>query len=1086
MGRVSLRLGYLKTLCNINTCYVDLKRVPGDGEIFKLGSVHFVPVDPSLYTPYYKPPADLKGAFDMISAKFKDFEARHRRRSSILNTVISERVSVSASVPELKAALLKASSEYVDEAPVVDRHTVDVVEAPKSPMMEAPKMTALTSRLSILPKSLGALLGSTGAGEVGAVRAPGVPPSFEDIQREMAAVRAKANEEARLLEEEEERLMAVQAKERENRALRVEFERNVKESIAKMVKGEPKSVAATFDQPEELEPLEGELYQEENELSEDERGEFDDLSVIPSASNYEDVDSLVPASVEQQFAIAENAETYDIAMEDVDEVSEIEAVDRAATIKSNAAVEELQIGDTSYVQNGSNLAELTFADTIIEPTDSADYISSDLKDGEIVEVDLVTVEEQENLVIPSVQSAGAEVKSQDIVIDSIPYDDLPADVKDRKTIEVASIEVEDQENRITSVQNGIAVTEFEKHDTTFESIHADGYILTDAKDRKAVGADLIVPEEIPILPPPVCYSFLCNHSSANTNVCYSYNHNPPSVFAVVNEPAELAPKTSATVISTVDGIHLAPSAKLLSFAAAHKFEVQNEPSPAPTEKSAVDAVNEGASLEDALPKDEDVNAEYIVADFHEPKSEFLESVSSALTENTAIHSSSAVFVSDTLTEISKNDSPAELAFAEAYAIPPSTAQDYEDLPQAKSEVDIIDHKIAESQLVPSYPSVAIAEKATVARVPVRCYSFLCNHTSTNTNTCYSYNHNSPAATHADVADAPKVSTTTIVEPTVVMAATAVTAIAAFEFQDYIADATGHDLVEPTQTVEITKSVTLSQYEYLAAEEKERTPSPVPVLPVFVAEVTSISIDTVAESVSELETARQETISGEETVGELPSSITQVDDLAQLQDASLDQNIRSEGAWINESNREPLAPDHIQVTADQKDWDTTIVEVAVKSPIEAIAFDRVSNDIDDVADQYLGGEAASAKPVQVAVDVTNPLEQVYVTDSSLEAPIVDDIADAEDDTFDLGDYGAEEEDSSDFLDEILAEETTTATVEATEDIVSTAVDVEEKTDFKMDDFMSDAFEVDLNELVSLKSPVEARARVASLLKEPADA
>ncbi|KAJ3357529.1 NUAK SNF1-like kinase 1, partial [Entophlyctis luteolus] len=275
MGKVSLRLGYLKAVCNITTCYIDLKRIPGEGEVFKLGTVHFIPVDPVLYTPSYKCPPELKVAFESISRKFREFEDRHRRRGSLLNSVISDRLSSQASVPELKAALIRAASftDDVDEEEV-DKivQSVPVVENSKTVSVGAPPPQA-SSRLSILQPfttvvaNVSGLLSSmdnprlskresvhvkedplspTMAKEARAV------PNFEDIQREMAAARKRANEEAMRLEEEDERLAAVEARDREMRGMRNEFERNARMSILKMVKGEQAYSADFVQEPEEL------------------------------------------------------------------------------------------------------------------------------------------------------------------------------------------------------------------------------------------------------------------------------------------------------------------------------------------------------------------------------------------------------------------------------------------------------------------------------------------------------------------------------------------------------------------------------------------------------------------------------------------------------------------------------------------------------------------------------------------------------------------------------------------------------------------------------------------------------------------
>ncbi|KAJ3238719.1 hypothetical protein HDU81_007299 [Chytriomyces hyalinus] len=250
LGVVNLHLGYIKTLCSINTCYIDLKRIPGEGEMFKLGAVHFVPADSALYEPVYHHPAELNPAFKRITRAFKEFEARHRRRSSILNLVVSERLSASASVPDLKAALEKASEEF-------DSKAHDLLMSPESamsnesvvaeiPVASAPK-PARMSMLQPLSKTVTSMVNSAGGylgvGKLGEPAGRSAPTSFEAIQKEMEETRRKANEEAKRLEEEEEKLAAAMMKERENKALRAEFEKNAKQAISQMVKGERTSMA---------------------------------------------------------------------------------------------------------------------------------------------------------------------------------------------------------------------------------------------------------------------------------------------------------------------------------------------------------------------------------------------------------------------------------------------------------------------------------------------------------------------------------------------------------------------------------------------------------------------------------------------------------------------------------------------------------------------------------------------------------------------------------------------------------------------------------------------------------------------------
>ncbi|ORY48437.1 hypothetical protein BCR33DRAFT_35339 [Rhizoclosmatium globosum] len=372
MGPVSLRLGYLKTLCNLNTAYVDLKRIPGEGEVFKLGAVHFVPADPALYSPFYQHPAELNNAFDLIAQKFKEFEARHRRRSSVLNTVISERMSSQASVQDLKEALMKAQHEFVDsvEEPPA-RPEIPKGEAP------APMMTSLTSRLSMLPKNLGALLGTAG----------GPPASMEQIQREMEAARVKANEEARRLELEEEQLMLAQQREREARALREEYERNAKEKIARMVKGEREPVpvpAAAISQEEYVDEVD-DVY-ENAEVEQEQIIEMEDLDqdVYEAAeSNVQYADnSVVEAAepvIERPFSFNESVAekpTYSSYAEREIDLGDDAVVAAEETYVQSVVVNAVSVADVYDAPVESDVNILKDAEEAREDEDDTPYIES--------------------------------------------------------------------------------------------------------------------------------------------------------------------------------------------------------------------------------------------------------------------------------------------------------------------------------------------------------------------------------------------------------------------------------------------------------------------------------------------------------------------------------------------------------------------------------------------------------------------------------------------------------------------------------------------------------------------------------------
>ncbi|KAI8837021.1 hypothetical protein BJ741DRAFT_176958 [Chytriomyces cf. hyalinus JEL632] len=117
-----------------------------------------------------------------------------------------------------------------------------VAEIPAS----APK-PARMSMLQPLSKTVTSMVNSAGGylgvGKLGEPAGRSAPTSFEAIQKEMEETRRKANEEAKRLEEEEEKLAAAMMKERENKALRAEFEKNAKQAISQMVKGERTSMA---------------------------------------------------------------------------------------------------------------------------------------------------------------------------------------------------------------------------------------------------------------------------------------------------------------------------------------------------------------------------------------------------------------------------------------------------------------------------------------------------------------------------------------------------------------------------------------------------------------------------------------------------------------------------------------------------------------------------------------------------------------------------------------------------------------------------------------------------------------------------
>ncbi|KAJ3195138.1 NUAK SNF1-like kinase 1, partial [Entophlyctis luteolus] len=511
MGKVSLRLGYLKAVCNITTCYIDLKRIPGEGEVFKLGTVHFIPVDPVLYTPSYKCPPELKVAFESISRKFREFEDRHRRRGSLLNSVISDRLSSQASVPELKAALIRAASftDDVDEEEV-DKivQSVPVVENSKTVSVGAPPPQA-SSRLSILQPfttvvaNVSGLLSSmdnprlskresvhvkedplspTMAKEARAV------PNFEDIQREMAAARKRANEEAMRLEEEDERLAAVEARDREMRGMRNEFERNARMSILKMVKGEQAYSADFVQEPEELD-FEVPILQSDEErilaesilakVVEIEASINQSLMDPPAAS--EDRKSEVEVDTAALFSASvlgvESVPVVESLGEPLDDAL-LESVTPKLEFATDAASEDADI-------DVSKMGDLEIAD--------AEVIVNLSEDGR--HVDLLAKDLPENPLENHSEETNKPGDYLEEMNDVVEYSEEPNAAKDDSEKAIAAADHSDEENDAEDYSEKLNDSEFRLEETNYvkdllevrEDESSVGKALPDGPSEEATG-----------------------------------------------------------------------------------------------------------------------------------------------------------------------------------------------------------------------------------------------------------------------------------------------------------------------------------------------------------------------------------------------------------------------------------------------------------------------------------------------------------------------------------------------------------------------------------------------------------------------
>ncbi|KAJ3328780.1 hypothetical protein HDU76_009314, partial [Blyttiomyces sp. JEL0837] len=251
-GPTTVRLGYIKALCKLETCYVDLKRIPGDGEALDCGDVHFIPVDPRLYTPDYEPPQHLADAYDRLMHDFENFEQVRLRHGQSINLAALEGMT-DADFPDMPRSGLPSPNGQVtvdiDAAgeTMWEAHEHDGVvngSTPISPLSNTSALAEATkgskrvsNRMSMLPSALTGVVGGVVGGIIGAVAAKPATKanmSFEDIQKEMEEARKKAREEAKRFEEEEERKAAEEARARAKLAREVAAEKAEQERLKEM------------------------------------------------------------------------------------------------------------------------------------------------------------------------------------------------------------------------------------------------------------------------------------------------------------------------------------------------------------------------------------------------------------------------------------------------------------------------------------------------------------------------------------------------------------------------------------------------------------------------------------------------------------------------------------------------------------------------------------------------------------------------------------------------------------------------------------------------------------------------------------
>ncbi|KAJ3405897.1 hypothetical protein HDU80_000607 [Chytriomyces hyalinus] len=271
-GNVTLRLGYIKTSTRLETCCIDLTRVPGDGTPIEFGDVHFIPVNPRLYRPDFVPADDLVDAFDHLSVDFDEFELAQGRQTSVAQVATVEQVhqeefpDLMAPTPSVtsKAAkrntfvgALASFSQSFTSASIVEKESdggevmfdidgdseaQDTVQNFVIPSVEASRRKKANNRKSLLQSITS--VGSGVSGVVGGIltsavsalptasvqtRAKGTP---EDIMREMEEARKRGMEQARMFEEAEEFKAAQAARQREWMGRKLEFEQDARRKAA--------------------------------------------------------------------------------------------------------------------------------------------------------------------------------------------------------------------------------------------------------------------------------------------------------------------------------------------------------------------------------------------------------------------------------------------------------------------------------------------------------------------------------------------------------------------------------------------------------------------------------------------------------------------------------------------------------------------------------------------------------------------------------------------------------------------------------------------------------------------------------------
>ncbi|KAI9362480.1 hypothetical protein DFJ73DRAFT_812542 [Zopfochytrium polystomum] len=237
-GVVTVRLGYLKALCKLDACYIDLKRIPGPGDAPSFGKVHFIPVDPRLYTPEYRPPKELEEAFDNTAKAFEQFENLSRRRRASIQHALQQ--GPHGSADKEGAAVTGHGSESAAASSTADEAAASTPSSEAStptPLNAASHSSAATEgkKKRPLSRQMTSLVSDVVGGLLTAVvPGPKQPPqkanlSMEEIQREMDEARQRAREQAAKYEEEEERKAAAEAEERQKLAWRVANERAERE-----------------------------------------------------------------------------------------------------------------------------------------------------------------------------------------------------------------------------------------------------------------------------------------------------------------------------------------------------------------------------------------------------------------------------------------------------------------------------------------------------------------------------------------------------------------------------------------------------------------------------------------------------------------------------------------------------------------------------------------------------------------------------------------------------------------------------------------------------------------------------------------